>query len=65
MNFLERKQKRKEHFEKYKKGWRLDTCVSCNGSGYYDRDGVRCANCDGTGQVRISPKNRTGYKSDN
>jgi DnaJ-class molecular chaperone len=51
MNFSERKQKRKEYFEKYIKGCKQQPCISCNGSGYYDHNGSpKCVACNGTGK---------------
>jgi len=51
--FHERKKMRKDYYEKYIKGWRLRTCMACNGSGYYDNDGSpKCSNCDGSGKER-------------
>ncbi len=53
-NFHTRKAERKEHFEKYVKGWRLQTCTACSGSGHYDHNGApRCSNCNGTGKERF------------
>lgn len=41
---------------KYVYGWKLRTCVACNGSGYYDHnDSPRCGGCDGTGKERYKP----------
>ena len=60
MDFKERKQQRKEHFEKYVKGWKLRPCTACNGSGYYDtciRGRIpKCSACNGTGKERYLPK---------
>ena len=65
MDFYERKQERKEYFEKYVKGWKLVKCLACNGSGHYDSNGSpKCSNCNGTGKERVSPKeyeNRKNY----
>jgi len=59
MNFNERKQKRKEYYEKYVKGWKLRPCTACAGSGYYDTSiGGRipkCGSCEGTGKERYHP----------
>jgi len=53
MDFHERKQKRKEHFEKYEKGWKDRPCGACNGSGYYDHNGSpKCGACNGTGKEK-------------
>lgn len=55
-NFHERKQQRREWFERFVKGWKLRDCVACNGSGYYDNNGSpRCSGCDGTGKERVKP----------
>lgn len=60
MNFKDRKQRRKEHYEKYVKGWKLRPCIACNGSGYYDNFiGGRipkCSACSGTGRESYLPK---------
>ena len=61
MDFKERKQKRKEHFEKNIKGWKLKPCIACNGSGYYDHSfngkTPKCGSCEGTGKERYNPIN--------
>lgn len=55
--FSERKEQRKRHYENYVKGWKLRTCLSCNGSGYYDHDGSPdCGFCEGTGKERHKPQ---------
>lgn len=52
--FQERKAERKEHFEKYVKGWKLVPCTACNGSGRYDHNGSpKCSSCNGTGKERV------------
>lgn len=57
MNFHERKQARKEYYEKWIKGWKLRPCGACNGSGYYDHnDNPECGACDGTGKERYNSK---------
>lgn len=54
--FHERKKQRTEYYNKYVKGWRLQECTACNGSGYYDSDdSPECAGCDGTGKERYNP----------
>ena len=54
-DFKDRKQKRKEHYEKFVKGKKLVICISCNGSGKYDHNGSPdCGACDGLGKVRES-----------
>jgi len=59
MNFQERKQQRKEYFEKNVKGWKLRVCTACNGSGYYDNyiKGriPKCSGCDGSGREKYLP----------
>lgn len=56
MTFHERKQQRKEYYERFVKGWKLEKCGCCNGSGYYDHNGSpKCGTCDGTGKVRRKP----------
>lgn len=62
-DFYSRKQKRKEYFEKFEKGWKLVKCVACNGSGVYDHNGSPpCGSCDGTGKERVSPEDYKRYK---
>lgn len=57
MNFHERKQKRKEHYEKNIKDWKEKKCISCNGTGYYDDNGSpKCSACNGTGKEKYKPK---------
>jgi hypothetical protein len=61
MDFNQRKQLRKEHFEKNVKGWKLKPCLACNGSGYYDNFiGGRipkCSSCKGPQEKKnINPK---------
>lgn len=60
MNFQERKNKRKEHFEKNVKGWKERPCLACNGSGYYDHflngKTPKCGACNGTGKETYKPK---------
>ena len=52
-DFKDRKQKRKEHYEKFVKGKELVICISCNGSGKYDHNGSpSCGACDGVGKTR-------------
>lgn len=54
--FHERKQQRAEHFNRFVKGWRLQRCTACAGSGYYDSFGSPpCGACDGTGKERVAP----------
>jgi DnaJ-class molecular chaperone len=53
MTFGERKQLRKDYYEKYIKGWKTRACVACNGSGHYDHNGSpKCGGCDGSGKEK-------------
>lgn len=55
--FHQRKQQRKQQYETYEKGWRLQTCAACNGSGYYDSyNSPPCAACNGSGKERYLPR---------
>ena len=58
--YQERKQARKEHFEKYVKGWKIKTCTACSVSGFYDfnRNGrtPKCSSCGGTGKEKCAPE---------
>lgn len=52
-DYRERKQQRKDYYEKYVKGRKLKTCTACSGSGRFDHNGSpKCGACDGTGKVR-------------
>jgi len=52
-NYYERKQERKEYYEKYVYKKKLVICIACNGSGHYDHNGSpKCSACNGTGKVR-------------
>ena len=54
--FRERKQTRKEYYEKYVRGWKERPCVACNGTGYYDHNGSPpCGACEGTGKEKYKP----------
>jgi DnaJ-class molecular chaperone len=56
MNFQERKEIRKKNYEENIKGWKLQACIACNGSGIYDDDGApKCGACNGTGKERYKP----------
>lgn len=64
--FHARKAERTEYFEKFVKGWKLVTCGSCNGSGYYDNTDKHgripfCGSCEGTGKNRVSPEEYKQY----
>lgn len=55
-DFHERKAERKEFYEKFVRGWKLERCGACSGSGYYDDNGhPKCGLCGGTGKVRCPP----------
>lgn len=57
--YQRRKQARKEWYDKYVKGWKLEKCGACNGSGRYDHciKGriPRCGCCGGSGKLRVPP----------
>ena len=54
--FRVRKAERRQHFERYVKGWKLKTCTACSGSGRYDHNcSPRCGCCIGTGKMRVAP----------
>ena len=58
MDFKDRKQKRKEYYEKYIKGWKQRPCTACHGSGYYDHNGSpKCGACKGTGKETYKSNN--------
>jgi DnaJ-class molecular chaperone len=56
MNFKERKLIRIENYLKYDYKKKLKTCISCNGSGYYDNfingHTPKCSSCNGTGKIK-------------
>ena len=57
MGFRQRKQQRKEYYEKHIYGKKLIACTACSGSGYYDacdKEGepIKCGCCEGTGKMR-------------
>lgn len=57
MTFLERKAQRTTHYKKYVEGWKLQDCIACNGSGYYDHDGSpECESCNGTGKQKYDSR---------
>jgi len=59
MNFQQRKQERKDYYEKFVKGWKKVKCTACNGSGRYDNDGSPpCGACEGTGKVKEKPETK-------
>lgn len=59
MDYKERKEARREHYERFVKGWRLRTCLACNGSGRYDDTGSpKCSSCGGTGKERVKPESK-------
>lgn len=54
--YQERKAARRDYYERFVEGWRLEKCVACNGSGRYDAKGSPpCGGCDGTGKTRVAP----------
>ncbi len=54
--FIERKNERKEFYEKFIKGWKTRPCSSCSGSGYYDSNGSpKCGACEGSGKEKYKP----------
>lgn len=58
-----RKQKRKQHYEKYVHGWKERPCTACNGTGFYDHDGSpECGACDGTAKELYKPTDGKVYK---
>jgi hypothetical protein len=51
-----RKAARREHYDRFVRGWKLRACTACSGSGRYDHNGSPdCGACDGTGKERVSP----------
>lgn len=55
MDFHERKKLRTEYYNKYIKGWKLITCIACNGSGYYDDNyNPKCSSCKGISKIRTN-----------
>lgn len=51
MTFKARKADRTEHYHTHIKGWRLQPCSACNGSGYYDHtNNPECGACEGSGK---------------
>lgn len=62
--YAERKQARKEHFEKNVNGWNTRPCGACAGSGRYDHNGSpKCGACNGTGKERYKPKVSDGQNN--
>ena len=56
MTFRERKEERKQFYNKYVHGHKLRTCCACAGSGRYDNFGSpKCSSCNGTGRERYKP----------
>lgn len=56
-DFHNRKQQRKDYYLKYVHGWKEQSCIACNGSGYYDHSGSpKCGSCGGTGKEKYKPK---------
>lgn len=57
MNYQERKEQRKQHYEKHIKGWKQRPCSACSGSGRYDSHGSpKCGACEGTGKETYKPQ---------
>jgi DnaJ-class molecular chaperone len=55
-SFKDRKESRKQHYEKCVKGWKQKSCIACNGSGRYDHKGSpKCGACNGTGKEFFKP----------
>lgn len=55
--FHERKAERAEYYRRFVHGLKLEKCVACNGSGYYDNTGSPpCSSCGGTGKTRVRPE---------
>ena len=53
MDFHKRKAARTEYFYNFIYGWKLQDCIACNGSGYYDvSNSPTCGCCNGTGKER-------------
>lgn len=51
--FHERKADRTDYYFRFVFGWRLRTCLACNGSGRYDHNGSPpCGACEGEGKER-------------
>jgi DnaJ-class molecular chaperone len=57
MNFHERKEERTKYYFQFEYGFKLRTCVACNGSGRYDSHrSPKCGACNGTGKERYKSK---------
>jgi DnaJ-class molecular chaperone len=55
--YIDRKEKRKQNYLNNIKGWKERSCISCNGSGYYDHNNrPNCGACNGTGKEKYKPK---------
>lgn len=55
--FGQRKWERTKYYFKHVHGWKLQECVACMGSGYYDHNGSPpCGSCEGTGRTRYFAK---------
>jgi len=62
LTFQERKQERKDNYEKYVKGWKEIPCIACNGTGYYDDfNSPKCESCNGTGKTKVNPEEYKEY----
>ena len=54
--YQKRKRLRRENFVTNIKGWKMDTCAACSGSGYYDSsNSPKCSSCNGTGKEKVRP----------
>ena len=55
--FKERKQARKDYYDKFVKGWKERDCSACAGSGYYDSGNYPdCGACEGTCKETYKPE---------
>lgn len=52
-DYHKRKAERKAYYLNNVKGWKLQDCTACSGSGYYC--GGKCGACNGTGKERHKP----------
>ena len=65
MDYKQRKQAQKEHFENNVKGWKLRACSACNGSCRYDvGDSPKCGACNGTGKESYKPTENEGQRTE-
>ena len=60
MDFKQRKAERAKRYFEYEYGFKLRTCMACNGSGRYDSHrSPKCGACDGTGKERYKSEVNT------